>query len=373
MSTSAAQAPETSPVSSVSPASPVSADALLEVRDLRVELMTDGGIIRAVDGVSLHVNRGETVTIIGESGSGKSTTAMAILRLLPDDLAVLSGVARIHGKDVLGDRKVIDALRGRSVALVPQDPMTALNPIFTIGKQMVELVRLKKSELTKAGAKARALELMDQVHIRNPEKQFDAYPHQLSGGMLQRVLIAMAISTEADLIIADEPTSALDVTVQAGILDLLLELQERTGIGMLLITHDLGVARLMSDRVHVMRSGVFVEGGPVEQVVDHPQEEYTQALLAAIPDLGPWEDSSSPAPAGQEGDLQHADGAIPDPGDPSDLPDLEPIDLVATGEVIDTPSTASDPVAEALDGLVGGDDLAGRPVEPYPVKEASDD
>lgn len=270
---------------------------VLEVTDLQVELLTGTSVVRAVDGVSFHIDQGETVTIIGESGSGKSTTAMAILRLLPDDLAVISGEARIGGQDVTGSRKVIDKLRGRAVALIPQDPMTALNPIRTIGRQMTEAVRIKYPDLGRAEAKARALSLMEQVHIRNPAKQFDAYPHQLSGGMLQRVLIAMAVSTDADLIVADEPTSALDVTVQAGILDLLLELQEQTGIALLLITHDLGVARLMSDRVHVMKAGAFVEGGPVTEVVDHPQHPYTQKLLGAIPELGPWED---PAAAGLE-------------------------------------------------------------------------
>src|SRR5690242_5221506 len=263
--------------------------SVLEVRDLQVELMTGTSVVRAVDGVSFHIDEGETVTIIGESGSGKSTTAMAILRLLPDDLAVVSGEARINGQDVTGSRKAIDSLRGRTVALIPQDPMTALNPIRTVGRQMTEAVRVKYPKLSKAEAKARALSLMEQVHIRNPEKQFGAYPHQLSGGMLQRVLIAMAVSTDADLIVADEPTSALDVTVQAGILDLLLELQERTGIALLLITHDLGVARVVSDRIHVMKAGRFVESGEVEDIVDRPKTEYTQALLRAIPRLGSWD------------------------------------------------------------------------------------
>lgn len=267
-----------------------SGQRLLEVADLRVELMTGHKVIRAVDGVSFHIDRGETVTIIGESGSGKSTTAMAILRLLPDDLAVISGEARVHGEDVTGKRSVINRLRGRAVALIPQDAMTALNPIRTIGRQMTEAIRIRHRDLSPKDARARVLDLMEQVHIREPEKQFKAYPHQLSGGMLQRVLIAMAISTDADLVVADEPTSALDVTVQAGILDLLLEIQEKRGVGVLLITHDLGVARLMSDRIHVMKDGVFVEGGPVTEVVDHPKHPYTQKLLAAIPELGSWND-----------------------------------------------------------------------------------
>ena len=269
--------------------------SVLSVRDLVVELMTPHGVIRAVDGVSFDIDAGETVTIIGESGSGKSTTAMALLRLLPDDLAVISGSAQIDGQDVVGTRKHIGGLRGRAVALIPQDPMTALNPIATVGQQMVEAIRHAHGSMSKAQAKDRALDLLRQVHLSAPERRIKSYPHELSGGMLQRVLIAMALSTEPRLIVADEPTSALDVTVQAGILDLLLELQERTGVAMLLITHDLGVARLMSDRIHVMHRGLFVEQGPVEQVVDRPEHEYTRALLAAIPELGDWADPEDPA------------------------------------------------------------------------------
>ena len=271
--------------------------SVLDVQDLRVDLMAPGGVVRAVDGVSFQIDAGETVTIIGESGSGKSTTAMALLRLLPDDLAVISGRAEIAGQDVVGTRKHINRLRGRAIALIPQDPMTALNPIATIERQMVEAIRLSHPELGRREASGRALELLRQVHLSAPERRLKSYPHQLSGGMLQRVLIAMALSAEADLIVADEPTSALDVTVQAGILDLLLEIQERTGAAMLLITHDLGVARLMSDRIHVMRAGRFVESGPVEQVVDRPEHAYTRQLLEAIPALGPWEDPEQPQQA----------------------------------------------------------------------------
>jgi peptide/nickel transport system ATP-binding protein len=264
--------------------------SVLDVRDLTVDLMTLNGVVRAVDGVTFHIDHGETVTIIGESGSGKSTTAMALLRLLPDDLAVITGTAEIDGKDVVSTRRHVTALRGRSVSLIPQDPMTALNPIATIEKQMVEAIRLAHPDLSKKQASARALDLLRQVHLSVPERRLRQYPHELSGGMLQRVLIAMALSAEPSLIVADEPTSALDVTVQAGILDLLLEIQETTGVAVLLITHDLGVARLMSDRIHVMKSGRFVESGPVEQVVDAPADEYTRTLLAAIPALGPWHD-----------------------------------------------------------------------------------
>ncbi len=263
---------------------------ILDVRDLQVELITGERVVRAVDGVSFSIERGETVTLIGESGSGKSTTAMALLRLLPDDLAVVSGHAVLNDVDVIADQSGIEKLRGRSVALIPQDPMTALNPIRTVGKQMVEAIRIRRPELNRGAAAERAIQLLEQVHIREPRKRMKAYPHELSGGMLQRVLIAMAISAEAELLVADEPTSALDVTVQAGILDLLLELQETTHIAILMITHDLGVARLMSDRIHVMRAGRFVESGDAEDIVSRPQHNYTKALLAAIPVLGPWHD-----------------------------------------------------------------------------------
>ncbi|MBT2548193.1 ABC transporter ATP-binding protein [Arthrobacter sp. ISL-65] len=266
--------------------------ALLEVRDFQVELITDAGIVRAVDSVNFSIHRGETVTIIGESGSGKSTTAMGVLRLLPDDLAVLSGTVLIDGVDVVAVPKAIDKVRGRTVALIPQDPMTALSPVHSIGSQLSEAIRIAgAASKEKDAVRARAIRLLEQVHIPTPEVQLKKYPHQLSGGMLQRVLIAIALASEPQLLVADEPTSALDVTVQAGILDLLLELQEQRGIGILMITHDLGVARLISDRIHVMKDGSFVESGDVQQVVEQPATEYTRNLLAAVPVLGPWDET----------------------------------------------------------------------------------
>ncbi|MDF9751611.1 peptide/nickel transport system ATP-binding protein [Arthrobacter sp. ES3-54] len=265
---------------------------LLEVRDFQVELITDAGIVRAVDCVSFTIHRGETVTIIGESGSGKSTTAMGLLRLLPEDLAVISGSVRIDGVDVIADSKAIDKVRGRTLALIPQDPMTALSPVHSIGNQLFEAIRIAGAASKDKGAvRARAIRLLEQVHIPTPDQQLKKYPHQLSGGMLQRVLIAIALASEPQLLVADEPTSALDVTVQAGILDLLLELQEQRGIGILMITHDLGVARLISDRIHVMKDGAFVESGEVQQIVDNPATEYTRKLLAAIPVLGAWDET----------------------------------------------------------------------------------
>jgi peptide/nickel transport system ATP-binding protein len=266
---------------------------LLEVRDLQIELITDGGVVRAVDGVSFRIGEGETVTIIGESGSGKSTTAMGILRLLPDDLAVLSGHAAFAGRDVITDPGSIGKVRGRTVSLIPQDPMTALSPVLSVGSQLVEAVRNRSPQLSAAQARSAAVDLLAQVRIPTPEAQLSKYPHQLSGGMLQRVLIAIALAGKPRLLVADEPTSALDVTVQAGILDLLLELQERTGIAILMITHDLGVARVVSDRIHVMKDGRFVESGEVEDIVDRPRTDYTRKLLSAVPQLGPWDDEEA--------------------------------------------------------------------------------
>ncbi|MEU5274363.1 ABC transporter ATP-binding protein [Streptomyces hygroscopicus] len=270
---------------------------LVEVEDLQIELITDRGVVRAVDGVGFTIGAGETVTIIGESGSGKSTTAMGLLRLLPEGLAVISGTARISGADVIADPEAAGRIRGRGVSLIPQDPMTALSPVHTIGRQLGEALRLRHPGMSRADARARGVELLGRVRIPHPETRWGAYPHQFSGGMLQRVLIAIALAAEPELLVADEPTSALDVTVQAGVLDLLMELQERTGVGILMITHDLGVARLVSDRIHVMRGGRFVESGPVEQIVDHPRERYTRDLLAAVPTLGPWDETPAAAAA----------------------------------------------------------------------------
>ncbi|MFB6848890.1 ABC transporter ATP-binding protein [Streptomyces sp. NPDC056373] len=266
---------------------------LLDVRDLQIELITAHGVVRAVDGVSFTVARGETVTLIGESGSGKSTTAMGVLRLLPDGLAVLSGSVRIGGRDVVTDPGAARSVRGRTVSLIPQDPMTALSPVHTVGRQLGDALRLRHPGLSRAQAREKGVDLLGQVRISRPETRWTSYPHQFSGGMLQRILIAIALAGDPELLVADEPTSALDATVQAGVLDLLMELQERTGIGMLMITHDLGVARLVSDRIHVMKDGRFVESGPAEQIVERPAEPYTRDLLAAVPRLGAWDEDAT--------------------------------------------------------------------------------
>ena len=265
---------------------------LLDVENLQIELVTARGVVRAVDGVTFTVGEGETVTLIGESGSGKSTTAMGVLRLLPEGLAVLSGTVRIAGRDLVADPAAARQVRGRTVSLIPQDPMTALSPVHTIGRQLGDALRLRHPGLSRKDVRDKGIDLLAQVRIPEPETRWKAYPHQFSGGMLQRMLIAVALAARPRLLIADEPTSALDATVQAGVLDLLMELQEREGIGMLMITHDLGVARVVSDRIHVMREGRFVESGSAEQIVDRPSEPYTRDLLAAVPRLGPWDEDA---------------------------------------------------------------------------------
>lgn len=264
---------------------------VLEVKDLSVELMVDNGVFKAVDSVNFSIGRGETVTIIGESGSGKSTTAMALLQLLPRDLAVLSGIVRVKGQDVLSNHKSIEKFRGRGLALIPQDPMTALSPVLSIGSQLREAIKIAGKVRGKEAIAAKAVQLLEQVRIPMIDEQLRKFPHQLSGGMLQRVLIAIALASEPELLVADEPTSALDVTVQAGILDLMMEIQEVRGTAILMITHDIGVARLVSDTIHVMQRGRFVESGDARQIVEQPNEEYTRKLLAAVPQLGDWDES----------------------------------------------------------------------------------
>lgn len=261
--------------------------SVIDLQDYSVDLMTAGGVLRAVDRVSLTLEPGRTSTIIGESGSGKSTTAMSLLGLLDRGLAVPSGKAEVLEVDTVNSPRGMQSLRGRRIALIPQDPMAALSPVHTIGAQLRQAIRRATPGTSRAAAARRAVELLDSVRIPTPAEQLRKYPHQFSGGMLQRILIAIALAGDPEVLVADEPTSALDVTVQAAVLDLLLDLQERTQVAILLITHDLGVARLMSDTIHVMRRGRFVESGDAEQIVRSPREEYTKALLAAVPRVAP--------------------------------------------------------------------------------------
>jgi microcin C transport system ATP-binding protein len=257
---------------------------LLSVRDLHVSFGRGAREVKAVRGVSFDINKGETVALVGESGSGKSVTALSILQLLPYPLAHHPmGSITFRGQELVGapESKLRD-IRGDDISMVFQEPMTSLNPLHTIEKQVNEVLILHKG-LDRTKARLRTLELLRLVGIPEPEKRLAAYPHELSGGQRQRVMIAMALANDPDLLIADEPTTAVDVTIQAQLLKLLKEIQARLGMALLLITHDLGIVRKMAARVNVMTEGLIVEHGPTAQVFDNPQHEYTQRLLEAEP------------------------------------------------------------------------------------------
>ncbi|HXK18473.1 MAG TPA: ABC transporter ATP-binding protein, partial [Polyangiaceae bacterium] len=258
-------------------------DALLQVRDLRVEFETDAGPVLAVRGVDLEVQAGETVALVGESGCGKSVTALSVMRLLTGRIA--AGEIRFGGRDLA---KLSEAemrrIRGSQIGMIFQEPMTSLNPVFRIGQQIEEVLTLHQ-KLKPAAARAQALELLERVGIPSPGTRIDQYPHELSGGMKQRVMIAIAIACRPKLLIADEPTTALDVTIQAQIMALLKSLQQELGMAVLLITHDLGVVAEMADEVAVMYAGRVVERAPGPGIFDDPQHPYTLGLLGAIPKI----------------------------------------------------------------------------------------
>ncbi|MCC6791257.1 MAG: ABC transporter ATP-binding protein [Thermomicrobiales bacterium] len=259
-------------------------DSLLELRQLKTYFKTRAGDVRAVDGVDLAVRAGETVGLVGESGSGKSVTARSIMRLLPTPPArYAGGQILFKGQDLLAlsDAEMSD-LRGGRISMIFQDPMTFLNPVFTAGEQVAEAIR-RHQGLSRRDARTKTIELFKTVGIPNAERRFDAYPHELSGGLRQRVMIAIALSSRPELLIADEPTTALDVTIQAQILDLLRDLQAQFGMSILLITHDLGVVAEMCDSVAVMYAGRIVEQAPVETLFADPEHPYTIGLMNAIP------------------------------------------------------------------------------------------
>jgi peptide/nickel transport system ATP-binding protein len=261
-------------------------EALLQVEDLKVEFDTWDGRVRVLDGVSLSVSPGETLGIVGESGCGKSMTALAIMGLVPKPAGhVTGGAIRYRGEDLVRapDARLRD-LRGNRIAMIFQEPMTSLNPVFTVGDQIAEAARLHLG-LSAADARRRAVEMLRAVHIPEAERRVDEYPHQFSGGMRQRVMIAMALACEPEVLIADEPTTALDVTVQAQIFDLLEELRAAKGTAIVLITHDMGAIAEMADRVVVMYAGRKVEEGPVDEILGRPAHPYTQGLLACRPNL----------------------------------------------------------------------------------------
>ena len=262
------------------------ATPLLEIEDLRTWFFTSDGVVRAVDGVSYSVAPGETLAVVGESGCGKSVTAMSVLRLLPSPPArIVSGAIRFEGRDLLtASEAEMRKIRGNEISMIFQEPMTSLNPVLTVGRQIAETLELHQS-LSAADAQSRAVEMLETVRIPEAKRRADEYPHQLSGGMRQRVMIAMALACKPKLLIADEPTTALDVTIQAQILELMLDLKEKVGAAIVLITHDLGVVAETAQRVVVMYAGRKVEEASVADLFARPMHPYTRGLMGSIPRL----------------------------------------------------------------------------------------
>jgi oligopeptide/dipeptide ABC transporter ATP-binding protein len=283
------------------------APALLEIEDLEVGFETEAGLLHAVDQVSLKIRPGTTVGLVGESGCGKSVTAAAVLRLVPIPPGkILGGKIKFAERgDLLSlPTEELSSVRGQEIAMIFQDPMTSLNPVFTVGKQLVEVLTIRFG-MDRAGARARAVDMLRTVGIPDPEARLVAYPHELSGGMKQRVMIAMALLSEPRLLIADEPTTALDVTIQAQILHLIRELQSRTGAAVLFITHDMGVVAEMCDEVAVMYAGRLVERGGIFEIFEHSRHPYTRGLLRSVPGKG----------TKRKGELATIEGVVPSPLD----------------------------------------------------------
>jgi peptide/nickel transport system ATP-binding protein len=274
-------------VATVPKAPAVKTEPLLDIADLRTWFFTRDGVVRAVDGVSFHVAPGETLAIVGESGCGKSVTALSVLRLIPSPPGrIVSGAIRFAGRDLLGlSEAAMRDVRGNEISMIFQEPMTSLNPVLTIGRQIAETLTLHQG-LDRGAAYARAADMLRLVHIPEAERRITEYPHQLSGGMRQRVMIAMALACNPKLLIADEPTTALDVTIQAQILDLMRELKAKIDAAIVLITHDLGVVAEMAQRVVVMYAGRKAEEAPVAALFRGPLHPYTKGLLASVPRLG---------------------------------------------------------------------------------------
>jgi peptide/nickel transport system ATP-binding protein len=284
---------------------------LLEIEELRTWFFTRDGVVRAVDGVSFHVLPGETLAIVGESGCGKSVTALSVLRLVPSPPGrIVSGKIRFAGRDLLAlGEAEMRAVRGNEISMIFQEPMTSLNPVLTIGRQIAETLTLHQ-KLDRRAALRRAVDMLRLVHIPEPQRRVGEYPHQLSGGMRQRVMIAMALACNPKLLIADEPTTALDVTIQAQILDLMRELKEKVAAAIVLITHDLGVVAEMAQRVVVMYAGRKAEEAPVAALFRRPLHPYTKGLLASVPRLGASLDRTHPARLAEIG------GTVPSLRDP---------------------------------------------------------
>jgi oligopeptide transport system ATP-binding protein len=284
---------------------------LLTVDDLRVQFHTDDGIVRAVDGVSYQIDRGETLGIVGESGSGKSISSLALLGLIPTPPGhIAGGRAMFHDVDLLkSSQRELRHLRGNKIAMIFQDPLTALNPFLTVAEQLMEST-VRHLKLTEKHARNHAITMLERVGIPGAASRIDDYPHQFSGGMRQRVMIAMALSCQPELIIADEPTTALDVTIQAQIMELLRELQHTTGMAMILITHDLGIVAGNCKRVNVMYAGRFVEEASVDELFANPRHPYTRGLLRSLPRIDGGRETLTPIP-GQPPDLAHLSPGCP--------------------------------------------------------------
>ena len=257
--------------------------ALLEVKDLRTSFFTDAGEVKAVDGVSFELDRGRVLGIVGESGSGKSVTAYSIMQILAPNGRIVGGSVKFDGAELIGaDEKKMRTIRGNRISIIFQDPMTSMNPTYTIGHQLMEAITLHTNR-TRAQARSRAREMLSLVNINDPDKRLKQYPFELSGGMRQRVMIAMALACEPDILIADEPTTALDVTIQAQILELMQDLQKQLGMAIIMITHDLGVIAQMCDEVIVMYAGGVCERGTADEIFYEPAHEYTKGLMRSIP------------------------------------------------------------------------------------------
>ena len=257
--------------------------ALLEVNELRTSFFTDAGEVKAVDGISFQLDRGKVLGIVGESGSGKSVTAYSIMQILAPTGRIIGGSVKLDGQELVNaGEKVLRTVRGNKISIIFQDPMTSLNPTYTVGHQLMEAILLH-TKRNKQQAHERALEMLRLVNINQPEKRLKQYPFELSGGMRQRVMIAMALACEPDILIADEPTTALDVTIQAQILDLMRDLQKQLGMAIIMITHDLGVVAQMCDEVVVMYAGSICEQGTADEIFYNPRHEYTKGLMRSIP------------------------------------------------------------------------------------------
>jgi len=257
--------------------------SLLSVKDLRTSFFTSSGEVKAVNGVSFNLEEGKVLGIVGESGSGKSVTAYSILQILTNPGRIVGGSVKLKGKELVGcSKEDMQKIRGNQISIIFQDPMTSLNPVFTIGNQLMEAILLHTNR-NKEQAKERAIEMLKLVGVNEPEKRINQYPHEFSGGMRQRVMIAMALACEPDILIADEPTTALDVTIQAQILDLMKDLQKQLGMAIILITHDLGVVADMCDEIIVMYAGQISERGTSDDIFYNPKHEYTKGLLKSIP------------------------------------------------------------------------------------------